>query len=137
MHRFQLIRCLTLSACIAFAAAAFAQTGAGQNPPQSAHPPANIGMPHQLALTGCLKRGNAAGTFALTDQTGKTWTLISGSSDVDLSKHIFHVVTVGAKDIPPSQQHEAAGQAAEDSQSPPRLALRVLTLEVVSRSCTR
>ncbi len=136
MKRFQFIRCL---AFLTATSSLVAQTGTGQSNPQTAHPPANIGMPHQIEITGCLKRGNEAGTFALTDVNGRTWALISGNSDVNLSKHIFHAVTITGKEVPTSQQHNGAGDQPQASQQSnnPRLELRVLTLEVLSRSCTR
>jgi hypothetical protein len=136
MKRLRIIRCLTLVACVVGATSLFAQTAAVQDSPQNTRPPGNIGMPHQLAVTGCLKRGNEAGTFMLTDQNGKTWSLVPDSSGIDLSKNIFQVVTIGAKEVPLPQQHDA-GQTTENSQNVSRVGLRVISLDVVSRSCTR
>jgi len=78
-------------------------------------------------VRGCLKRGNQAGTYVISDQNGTTWELVSGSNDVDLSKHIFHSVTLTGKEVPVAEKPEEA----------PRHELRVLSLQVLSRSCTR
>lgn len=87
----------------------------------TAEPPANITTSHQILVRGCLKRGNEAGTYVISDQNGTTWELVSGSSGVDLSKHIFHSVSIAGKEVPVPAGHE----------------LRVLSLQVLSRSCTR
>ena len=100
---------------------------------QASHPPANITMPHQLTLTGCLRR-DSNGVYSLTNENGKTFDLVSGSDTVDLSKHVFHAVSVTGKESPKA----APPVATEGSQqSPPPAVLRVLTLEVLSNSCTR
>ena len=72
----------------------------------------------------------------LTDHNGKTWTLVPGNSGIDLSKNIFHVVTIAGKEVPLPQEH-GAGEATENSQNISHVALRVLSLDVISRSCTR
>jgi hypothetical protein len=70
-----------------------------------------------------------------TDRNGTTWELVSGSADVDLSKHIFHVVSIAGNEVPPSRQPESGTQDEQNDIS--RHELRVLTLQVLSRSCTR
>ncbi|HEY1730723.1 MAG TPA: hypothetical protein VGG15_03195 [Terriglobales bacterium] len=85
-----------------------------------------------------MKRGNQPGTYVITDQNGTTWELISGSADIDLSKHIFHALSVGGKEVPPEQHQNSAKPPADNSQTGTQYhQLRVLTLQVLSRSCTR
>jgi hypothetical protein len=104
---------------------------------QSSQPPANVSAPHQLAVTGCLRRDSNGG-YSITDQNGKTWELVPGSSDIDLSRQIFHVVEVTGKAGPIAKPPQS--QTPPDNsgtQAPPRVKLQVLTLEVLSNSCTR
>jgi hypothetical protein len=132
MKRFFKIGCrLGFAAVLVLAPSLFAQTANPQGDPK---PPANIGTTHQILVTGCMKR-NPAGTYVITDRNGTTWELVSGSSDVDLSKHIFHAVSIAGKEVPSSQKADPGTQDAQNDTS--RHELRVLTLQVLSRSCTR
>lgn len=110
-----------------------AQTSAASSGGQTAHPPGNISTPHQLVITGCLRR-DSAGVYSITNENGKTFNLISAANDVDLSKHVFHAVRITGKEAPNVEPPAPANPA---QQSPPLSALRVLTLEVLSNSCTR
>ncbi len=94
-------------------------------------PTPNITTPHQVAVTGCLRRAGMPGTYAITDETGTTWVLTSNSADIDLSRQVMHVVAVTGKEAP-------GGSSPNDGQpgNPPR-SLRVLTLKTLSPSCTR
>jgi hypothetical protein len=111
-----------------------AQTTATSGDPQQSHPPANINTPHQLVITGCLRR-DSRGTYFLTSENGKRWNLIAGSDTVDLSKHVFHAVRITGKEAPSATSPGTADNS--QSQVPPVSVLRVLTLEVLSNSCTR
>ena len=121
---------IVLSSC----AIASAQTSGVPASAQNNHPPANINTPHQLVVTGCLRR-DSAGAYSLTGETGKTWNLIAGSDSVDLSKHVFHAVKITGKEAPNANLPSASDNS--QAQSPPPAVLRVLTLEVLSNSCTR
>lgn len=137
MMRFQHLfcaHCLLMAGSLTLAGA---QTGAPHVEGQSSPPPANISAPHQLAVTGCLRRDSNGG-YSITDQNGKTWELVSGSSEIDLSRQIFHVVEVTGKAAPVAKPPQS--QTPPDSsgtQTPPRIRLQVLTLEMLSNSCTR
>jgi hypothetical protein len=126
--------CALLSIVLSSGGVASAQAGAAAVSGQNSHPPANINTPHQLIIAGCLRR-DSAGTYSLTGDTGKTWNLIPGSDDVDLSKHVFHAVRITGKEAPAAKPPDAADNS--QAQSPPPSVLRVLTLEVLSNSCTR
>ncbi len=97
---------------------------------QTVKPP---GTTHQILVTGCLKRGQA-GRYVITDRNSTTWELVSGSADVDLSKHIFQAVSIAGKEVPPSQQQNPSTNPQTDTS---HHVLRVLSLQVLSRSCTR
>ena len=98
---------------------------------QSAGPPP--GSAHQIEITGCLKRGNQPGTYSITDANGSTWNVIAGDSGTDLSKHIFHVVAIAGTEaaVPKSGDANSSQQAERLPQ------LRVLSLRMLSNSCTR
>jgi hypothetical protein len=126
---------LGFAATLILAPSLFAQTDHSQADEQTAKPPANINTTHQILVTGCLKRGNQPGTYVITDQNGTTWQLVSGNADVDLSKHIFHAVSVAGKEVPTSPQSDSRKQSPQANN--PLHELRVLTLQVLSPSCTR
>lgn len=112
-------------AAFSLAFAALSGTTAGA---QLAQPPATLGTHHQVVVTGCIKRGNQPDTFVISDQNGTTWELVSGASGVDLSKQIFHSVSITGNEAPSHQK-----KSAETVQHK----LLVLSLQVLSRSCTR
>ncbi len=134
-HFFKTVYWLGFAAILSLAMPLFAQSEALQTNVPIAKPAANVGMPHQILVTGCLKRGNQADTFVIADQNGTSWELVSGSSAVDLSKHIFHAVRITGKEVPSSQKPESSAQSAPSDTT--HHELRVLTLQVLSRSCTR
>lgn len=103
--------CVGLGAVLALAPFLAGQQPAGKS---QTHPP--------IQATGCLKRGDQQGMFVVTDRTGTTWELVSGTNEIDLSKHIFQAVNVEGTEVRvPAPRHE----------------LRVERLQVLSRSCTR
>ena len=92
--------------------------------------------PLQMAVTGCLKRSNDGG-YRITDQNSTTWLLTSNT--LDLAEHLNHVVTVTGKPAPTPQQPEANSSqvGTTDAATKPSPGLRVLTLKMLSNSCTR
>lgn len=124
--------CALLAIVLSSFVAGSAQTNAPGNP-QTVHPPVNINTPHQLVVTGCLRRDSAS-TYSITNENGKTFDLIPAVDSVDLSKHVFHAVRITGKEAP---NVILPGTADSSPQSPPPAVLRVLTLEVLSNSCTR
>lgn len=122
---------LGFAAILAFGPSLHAQSEGNE---QTAKAPADAGTAHQILVTGCLKRGNQTGTYVITDRNSTTWELVSGSAEVDLSKHIFHAVSIAGKEVPPPQQENPATNQQPGS---PVHELRVLSLQVLSRSCTR
>ena len=124
------------------------QTGQSQNGASDAAPAGPRGggqvapggpatTPLEIALTGCLRRTGADNGFYLADQNGTTWKLTSDS--VQLSEHMNQSVTVSGKPIRTPRHQETfspqAGQTTGSSESQP--ILRVLSITVLSRSCTR
>jgi len=112
-----------------------AQSSDGQSGQQPATPPRMATPPLQILVTGCLKR-SSDGSYYLTDSNGTTWQL--SSSSVNLGEHIMHVVSVGGK--PASfDKVQQAGQPSDKTKPAdnPAHSLRVVTLKMVSNSCTR
>ena len=87
-------------------------------------------------VTGCLKKNAATGGYYVSDGQGRTWEL--SSKKVDLSKQVFHVVSVSGH---PSGGVSTAEGKGEQGQTPEganqHFALDVTELEMVSNSCTR
>ena len=87
-------------------------------------------------VTGCLKKNAVTGGYYVSDQQGRTWELTS--KKVDLSKHIFHVVSVSGH---PSSWVQTPEGKSEPGQTPEagnqHFTLDVTELEMVSNSCTR
>ena len=113
------------------------QSGTGQSDQPKTSAPRTMSNTHQIVITGCLKRGSGQNQFYLTDQDGRTWTLVSQS--VNLAEQVFHSVTVAGKETMDSGQQQSPGKAGETAKAPDTMhyILKVLTLEVLSRSCTR
>jgi hypothetical protein len=82
----------------------------------------------QIQASGCLRRGNDGGYY-LKDRNGQSWAL--SSTKVDLSQHIMHSVSITGKITKP-QAGETGSSGGKPSPS-----LEVLTLTVLSPSCTR
>lgn len=92
---------------------------------------------HMVNVTGCLKKGSAAGGYYITDESGTTWELSSKS--IDLSEHVNHVVSVAGHEMPRSKTDEAKTEQSEKSESGGNkyFDLKVAQLKMVSPSCTR
>lgn len=114
-------RALSVAVLILFA---FAPGSPAQQAPGTMSPPI------QILLTGCLRRSNSGG-YRLTDQNGTTWELTS--HNVNLAEHVFHAVSVTGKPTTPATPQN---DKSESNSSPSR-SLQVLTLKVLSPSCTR
>jgi hypothetical protein len=113
-----------------------AQSSAAPNPQGQASPGGAVTTPLQVAVTGCLKRGGESGGYYISDRNGTTWKLTSSS--VNLAEHVYHSVIVTGKPIANPQQqgnNQAGGETEEGSK--PQPSLRVLTLKMLSPSCTR
>ncbi|MFZ0312632.1 MAG: hypothetical protein WAL85_08000 [Candidatus Korobacteraceae bacterium] len=108
-------------------------TSGGQSP---ATPPNTMSPPIQIAVTGCLKRGNEGG-YRLKDQNGTIWQLTSTA--VKLGHHLNQVIAVTGKPAPTTPQSEAnpSQGGTTDTAAKPSPGLRVLTLKMLSNSCTR
>jgi hypothetical protein len=71
----------------------------------------------------------------MADLNGNMWEL--KSSTVDLSQQVNHSVVVTGKPIDSSSPQLTPGQPAEAAHSGPKYVLQVLTLRMLSPSCTR
>ena len=97
-----------------------AQTGqAGQN--------RTVTNPLLVNVTGCLRKNSASEGYYIADANGRTWELTS--KKVDLSKHVFHVVSVSG--------HPSTDAKTGEGKSEQQFGLDVTELEMVSNSCTR
>ena len=97
-----------------------AQTGqAGQN--------RTVTNPLLVNVTGCLKKNSASEGYYIADANGRTWELTS--KKVDLSKHVFHVVSVSGR--------PSTAAKTPEGKSEQQFGLDVTDLEIVSNSCTR
>lgn len=95
-----------------------------------------------ITATGCLQKAASGSGYQLTDSSSmKTYDLTASSSDVDLSAHVGHTVTVtgtpsAASTMPanPDQSTNPASNPASPSQSQnPQLS--VTNVKMVSSSC--
>ncbi len=110
-----------------------AQSSETQSGQTQANPPRMATPPIQILVSGCLRRGHDGGYY-ISDRNGITWAL--SSTAVDLSAQVMHAVTVTGKPAgltqPPPQSSQPSGNAASSPHG-----LQVLTLKILSNSCTR
>lgn len=88
----------------------------------------------QIQATGCLRRGND-GNYFLAGRDGQKWEL--SSTTVDLAQHLMHSVTVTGK---PGARKSQAGKKPEETGGSGLYGARpleVLSLKMLSPSCTR
>ena len=90
-----------------------------------------------ITATGCLQKASSGNGYQLTDSsTMKTYDLSAASSDVDLSAHVGHTVTVTG--IPsaaaPSTEQNPTSNPAGQSQTQNQQ-LSVTNVKMVSSSC--
>ena len=113
-----------------------AQTSDAQSGQSPANPPRVMTPPLQILVTGCLKRSSDGGYY-LTDSNGTTWQLSSNS--LNLGDHVMHVVSVAGKPDSLGKAEQSPNQPAGKSQPENNAvhSLRVMTLKMVSNSCTR
>lgn len=113
-----------------------AQSNEAQSGQTQASPPRVATPPIQILVSGCLRRG-ADGGYYISDRNGMTWQL--SSTAVDLSAHVMHAVTVTGKPgafAQPQASGNQPGSNAESGNTSSR-PLQVLTLKMLSNSCTR
>ena len=113
-----------------------AQTSDSQSGQSPTTPPHVMTPPLQILVSGCLKRSSDGGYY-LTDSNGITWQLSSNS--VNLGDQVMHVVSVAGKPGTMGQPEQSPNQAAGKPQPSDTSArsLRVITLKMLSNSCTR
>ena len=87
-------------------------------------------------LTGCISTGAKAGEYNLKADDGSLW-MLHAKSDVKLSAHVGHTVTVTGK-LAPADVH-AAKEKKENatSDTAERNHLRVTSVSMVSESCNK
>lgn len=113
-----------------------AQSGGTQDAQSGASTGRVATPPIQIMVTGCLKRGAESGSYYIGDQNGTTWKLTS--SGVNLAEHVNHSVMITGKPVTNTQQqsnNEQGGKTEEGCK--PQPGLRVLTVKMLSPSCTR
>jgi hypothetical protein len=138
MLRFrELLVCAVLFAIFSLCRATAAQSTAAQDTQSGNHSGRVATNPLQVALTGCLKRNSATGGYSISDQNGTIWEL--KSSTVNLAEQVNHSVTVTGKPLSASQQQGSSSQPSGNTQAEnkPQYTLRVLSVQMLSPSCTR
>jgi hypothetical protein len=137
MTRFyKLTSCFASVLFLALCTPLAAQSSSAQNAQSGMTPGGAVTTPLQIAVTGCLKRSAEAGGYSISDQNGTTWKLTS--SAVNLAEHVNHSVMVTGKPIATAPEQGSNGQAAKtEDGGKPLPGLRVLTLKLLSPSCTR
>ena len=111
-----------------------AQSSSAQNGQSDATAGRTASPPLQILITGCLKRGNAAGEYSIADQNGTVWKLTS--TTVNLAEQVNHSVSVGGKPVVTPGQAENNASSGQ-TEGRPQPTLRVLNLKMLSNSCTR
>jgi hypothetical protein len=135
-----LITVLVLAMFLSLALPACTQSGTTQSgqsagtPNGQANPPGIASPPIQILVTGCLKRGNEGGYY-LTDHNGNTWEL--SSKTVNLAEQVMHAVSITGKPLTLSQEAGNPPGKQAGSGGKPSHGLQVLTLKMLSNSCTR
>jgi hypothetical protein len=87
-------------------------------------------------VTGCLQKGDQPDEFSITGENGKSWDL--RSSTVKLSDHVGHQVTVTGSPTRETKAEETKeGQVQNAGQKGELGELRVISLKMVSQSCTK
>lgn len=107
-----------------------AQDQAQTTPAQSQQKP--------ITATGCLQKAATGNAYQLTDSsTMKTYDLTAASSDIDLSAHVGHTVTVtGTPAAAAATDQSAPGSnPAGESNQTQNQQLSVTEVKMVSSSC--
>lgn len=125
---------LAALAFLALASLLIAQSASAQSGQSDATAGRTASPPLQILITGCLKRGNAAGEYSIADQNGTVWKLTS--TTVNLAEQVNHSVSVGGKPVVTPKQPESNTSGGE-TEGRPQPTLRVLNLKMLSNSCTR
>jgi hypothetical protein len=87
-------------------------------------------------VTGCLQKGAQADQFSITGEDGKSWDL--RSSTVKLAEHVGHQVTVtGSPTRETKAEEKKEGQVENAAEKKELGELRVISLKMVSQSCTK
>jgi predicted lipid-binding transport protein (Tim44 family) len=87
-------------------------------------------------VTGCLQKGDQPDQFSITGEDGKSWDL--RSSTVKLAEHVGHQVTVtGSPTREAKAEEEKEGQVQKAAGKEELGELRVISLKMVSQSCTK
>jgi hypothetical protein len=87
-------------------------------------------------VTGCLQKGDQPDQFSITGEDGKSWDL--RSSTVKLADHVGHQVTVtGSPTREAKAEEKKEGQVVNAARKEVLDELRVISLKMVSQSCTK
>jgi hypothetical protein len=122
-------RWMKLFATLVFASslglgAGLAQTPSGKEPPKA------------VSVTGCLVKGDEPKEVWLAEKHGKIYGL--ESSKIELNAHLGHKVIVKGY-VLPEDKEEAGEEAQKQNRTGKRETadFRVLTLKMISKSCTQ
>ena len=95
----------------------------------------SVTHPLLVNVTGCLKKNGTSGDYYVADQNGRTWELTS--KKVDLSKHLFHTVSVSGHPYNRSNPQKETSNPGQQAEGNGTVTLDVTELDVLSPSCTR
>ena len=89
-----------------------------------------------MAVTGCLQKSAQPDQFSITGEDGKSWDL--RSTAVKLADHVGHQVTVtGSPTREAKAEEKKEGQVENAGQKEELGELRVTSLKMISKSCTK
>jgi hypothetical protein len=111
-----------------------AQSSGGQNAQSGVNSGGSVTHPLQVAVTGCLKSGGEGRGYYIADKNGTTWKLVPNG--VSLAEQVNHSVMITGRPVANKEgDHEQGGKREEGGK--PQPGLKVLTIKMLSPSCTR
>lgn len=97
----------------------------------------NVG--HKETVSGCLQKGDEAGTFSLAGGDGKIWSLRSNTINLDpiVGRQVTLAGSARATNVDANEKTPKEGQVERASSKEEYRDLRVLSITMISENCTR
>jgi len=94
---------------------------------------------HRETVTGCLQKGNAAGTFSLAGEDGKIWSLRSNSIRFDpiVGRQVKLTGSTSSTAADANEKTTKEGQVEQASSKEEYRDLRVVAITMISETCTK
>src|SRR5271165_6703781 len=112
LHRTRISSRWVALVLLSFSSLALYAQGSPQSSQTKQGPSAKSGV--LVNVTGCLKKNATTGGYYVSDQQGRTWEL--SSKKVDLSKHLFHTVSVSGHPSAGSQTPEGKSEQGQTTE---------------------